>query len=125
MTDTSQISDGYHIFEELYLHRHALFLALMKAMPERSWISLFHSDGQFPFGDPEWFIAGIELPPQSPMMLFSVPITYHLPKKLWLTAKMYTGAKILEKAPEWDGHTSEEVIVRLLDFVTEYQGPPN
>ena len=109
MTDTNQISDGYHTFGELYEHRHSLCLALMKALPEHSWFSLKHSDGELCFGDGEWFVAGITLPGMS----IPSDITYHLPIRLWTVAQR-TGAKELEQAPKWDGHTSLGVISRLL-----------
>jgi len=38
-------SDGYHTFDELYEHRHWLFLSLMKMWPERAWASKLHADG--------------------------------------------------------------------------------
>lgn len=47
-------SDGYHTIEELYEHRHALFMALTCAMPWRSWKSRRHHDGPSYDG---WFIA--------------------------------------------------------------------
>jgi hypothetical protein len=109
-------SDGYHTFAELYEHRHALFLALMRFNPERSWVSLRHHDGEIPFGDPNWFIAGMGLG-----VLDSrgseVMITYHLPIELWPHA-MATGAHILENGKEWDGHTPQDVVDRLLAWVT-------
>ena len=43
--DPGEVSDGYHTFNELYEHRHALFLALMKAYPQWSWYSGKHHDG--------------------------------------------------------------------------------
>lgn len=69
--DTGLISDGYHTFNELYEHRHALMLALMKAVPQHSWFSRRHHDGELCFGDGEWFIVGAELPD-------SGTVTYHL-----------------------------------------------
>jgi|LakMenE27Jul10ns_1017307.scaffolds.fasta_scaffold00633_3 hypothetical protein len=88
-------SDGYHTFAELYEHRHALFLALMRSNPQRSWISLRHHDGEIPFGDPNWFIAGMDLGSRG----VPIQITYHLPIDLWPHA-VNTGAVILENAKE-------------------------
>jgi hypothetical protein len=105
MTDTSQISDGYHTFAELYEHRHALTLALMKAMPRHFWFSRRHADGELCFGDGEWFIVGAELPD-------SGKITYHLPMRLWRLAEM-TGATELDRGHPWDGHTAADVVNRL------------
>lgn len=102
-------SDGYHTFAELYEHRHALFLALMRSNPTLSWYSLLHSDGTTPFGDPNWFIAGMCLEDKG-------NITYHLPIGLWSYAEA-TGAQELERGKEWDGHTSQDVVDRLMNWV--------
>ena len=94
----SQVSDGYHTIEELYKHRNYLFLALLNAVDFPRWKSKKHNDGT-EFDD--WFIAGIDLPTDT--------ITYHLPIYLWGLCN----ASTLQKAPKWDGHTSEDVICRL------------
>jgi len=95
------ISDGSHTFSELYSHRCTLFAALMKAHPDISWKSKLHADGSS-FDD--WFIAGMNLP--------SGAITYHLPiEQFWDRTSTISE---LEKAPEWDGHTSDDVVKRLL-----------
>lgn len=85
-------SDGYHTFNELYEHRHALFALLA------DWKSRLHSDGTMFDG---WFIAGKDTPYGQ--------ITYHIPDRLW---ELYAVAE-LDKAPQWDGHTSSDVIERL------------
>ena len=106
--DIGETSDGYHTFNELYEHRHALFLALMaiyNASTINAWMSKKHSDGTSMDG---WFIAGIELP--------TGQISYHLPDRLWSKC-LRTQASVLPKAPVWDGHTSQDVITRLLTFV--------
>jgi hypothetical protein len=97
--NTGSISDGYHTFDELYAHRIMLFLCLMKFNRDISWRSRIHYDGTSFDG---WFIAG--------MNLSSGNITYHIPDKFW---NMINDIQTLEKAPEWDGHTSEDVIRRL------------
>ncbi|NCC41670.1 MAG: hypothetical protein EOM21_20095 [Gammaproteobacteria bacterium] len=97
LSDTGKISDGYHTFDELYEHRHALFIALANKCLG-SWKSRQHADGTMFDG---WFIAGIETPKGS--------ATYHLPLRLF--DKLYCVE--LDYAPEWDGHTSDDVIERL------------
>lgn len=92
-----ETSDGYHTFNELYEHRHALFAVLCSVMP--SWKSLLHSDGTMFDG---WFIAGIDT--------VQGQITYHLPIRLW----GFYNIKELPNAPAWDGHTSDDVVNRLL-----------
>lgn len=103
-------SDGYHTFSELYEHRHALYLALMSTVPEISWVSLNHYDGDQLDG---WFISGIRLS--------TGDITYHLPMRLWNRA-CKTGAKVLPYGIKWDGHTSEDVIQRLINFSLRSKG---
>lgn len=108
MEDKSQISDGYHTFAELYEHRYALFLALVKTMPEvfvRSWN---HSDGKPCFGGDDWFIVIGVLPEVG-------QISYHLPRSLWTAAEM-AGITNVDVPPEWDGHRSADVVNRLLAY---------
>jgi hypothetical protein len=50
-----------------------------------------------------WFVMGIRMMPGN-------QITYHLPIRLWDRTNF---AWTLDKAPEWDGHTSADVIERL------------
>lgn len=100
--------DEHHTLDELYEHRHALTLALMKSMPERSWFSKRHEDGELCFGDEDWFIVGVNLPT-------SLPITYHLPSRLWKAAQA-TGALQLERGEHWDGYTSDDVVERLVGW---------
>lgn len=103
--ETGEISDGYHTFNELYEHRILLFLALMKSSPQNAWFSMQHEDGSRFDG---WFIAGFELPAGT--------ITYHLPTDKWQLAAD-TGATAMDKAPKWDGHSSLEVVSRLIQFI--------
>jgi hypothetical protein len=106
---TGEISDGYHTFNELYEHRHALFLNLMSGIGYEPWISRLHHDGT---GMDGWFIAGVDLPTGT--------ISYHLPERLW-DAAVFTGATVMERAPEWDGHTSADVVSRLYKMVAPYK----
>lgn len=104
--ETGSMSDGYHTFNELYDHQHALFLALLSChagvLP--TWMSTKHDDGTAFDG---CFIAGIRLP--------NGMISYHLPDRLWETCRALK-AEVLERAPKWDGHTSEDVVKRLMEF---------
>ena len=99
--EIGETSDGYHTFNELYEHRHLLFAQLVQ------WKSKKHSDGTMFDG---WFIAGINKEKGK-------QITYHIPMRLWDSFK----CEELENAPEWDGHTPNDVIERLktLELVSQ------
>ena len=104
--------DGYHTFGELYEHRITLWIALCRTFSLYSktmiptgnpcWRSKNHSDGELAFGG-TWFLLGIGTAKGQ-------QITYHLPIEKWAEC---TFAETLEKAPEFDGHTSDDVIERL------------
>ena len=96
--DMGEVSDGFHTFNELYEHRHMLFLAMMGNDSIHSWFSLFHDDGTVMEG---WFIGGVTLGHQ--------PITYHMPTR--------SGARYQDRAPKWDGHTSADVIKRIHNWL--------
>lgn len=93
-----EVSDGYHTFNELYAHRTALFAAICNHMPQIAWKSKKHSDGTMFDG---MFIAGINT--------CNGQITYHCDMKYWLIFRI----KELDTAPEFDGHTSDDVLRRL------------
>ena len=103
----SEISDGYHTFNELYTHRALLMIALMKSNPEISWVSKEHDDGSMFEG---MFIVGMSLP--------AGDISYHLEGGLFECA-VNSGAKLLQKAPAWNGHTSDDVLDILEDFIND------
>lgn len=105
---TGETSDGYHTFNELYEHRHALFLALLSIKVTGKWMSKKHDDGSEMDG---WFIAGIN------SVWGGDSISYHLPMRLWDSC-VKTGADVLPNAPKWDGHTSKDVIDRLMKYAT-------
>ena len=109
--DASQLSDGYHTFAELYEHRHALCLALMRSMPQHWWFSRRHADGELCFGGNDWFVVGAELSDVG-------SVTYHLPSNLYPVAQS-TGAAELEKGRPWDGHTATDVVSRLRDWAAQ------
>lgn len=109
--DTNAISDGYHTFGELYEHRIALFRALcsyMKGVVDHesyhngAWKSKLHSDGSSMEG---WVIVGLGVLPGE-------QITYHVPEYMYDDWP----ADPLTKAPEWDGHTSADVLKRLSEI---------
>jgi len=99
---TEDTSDGFHTFKELYEHRITLYIALCRQWePDISvWRSTLHSDGSSFEG---WFILGID-------KRKGEQITYHLPNGKWDDTSF---AETLEKAPEFDGHTSADVLKRI------------
>lgn len=101
-----KISDGYHTFEELYEHRHIIFIALCKNYKNKVWRSKLHLDGSNYAG---WFILGINKEKGK-------QITYHLPINKW---KETSFTETLKKAPEFDGHSPKDVINRIKKLKNE------
>ena len=96
---TGSTSDGYHTFDELYHHRAVLFSVIVATFPGRSWKSLHHHDGTMYDG---MFIVGIDTP--------AGPATYHYDvEPYW---DMFP-CEVLDRAPEWDGHTPGDAIERI------------
>ncbi len=89
-------SDGYHTFDELYEHRHLLFL---------NWCLIEHKKAYYKMdpSTPGWFILMMELP-------FGPQISYHLPDKYLSLVQRCIRDR---PAPEFDGHTSKDVLERL------------
>lgn len=104
-----EISDGYHTFDELYEHRIALFMSLCRYFIQGKasydsrnvWMSKLHSDRSHYDG---WFLLGIGKEKGN-------QITYHIPDKYWNECKKF--AEDMIKAPEFDGHTSQDVLERI------------
>lgn len=96
---TGETSDGYHTFNELYEHRHILFLHVLISSGDKAWRSKLHSDGTMFDG---WFIAGLNTKMGQ--------ATYHLPLRMW---ELFDDITELERAPEFDGHTANDTLVRI------------
>ena len=108
---TGETSDGYHTFNELYDHRITLFIALCSEIDARTptgfvWRSKLHSDGSAFDG---WFVMGIGTAPGE-------QITYHLPMSRWADTEWLGTER--PRAPEFDGHTSADVLQRLRRYFT-------
>lgn len=112
--DTNLISDGYHTFGELYEHRIVLWITLCKVFKYKAngngihrptWRTRFHSDGSYIEG---WFLLGL-----GENGYYGPQMTYHLPMKYWEKCHFAT---TLDKAIEFDGHTSVDVLERLLSL---------
>lgn len=115
VVEAIDVSDGHHSMNELYEHRHTLFCALCKVYdnyitPLNSritcWKSKFHANGTMFEG---WFIAGMCV---NQFDGSKKQITYHLPIRWWDKFNVM----VLDKAPEWDGHNSHEVLRRLMEL---------
>lgn len=93
------VSDGYHTFDELYHHRAILFAVICNNNPELAWKSKLHDTGDMYDG---MFIVGIDTPKGQ--------ATYHYDiEPYWDIFNV----KELDHAPKWDGHTSDDVIMRI------------
>jgi hypothetical protein len=109
--NVGEVSDGHHTFDELYDHRNLLFLALMKSQPQLSWFSLLHDDGT---SWPGFFICGTGV---QTSVCEHYTVTYHMPEQFLELARQ-TGAPELPVAMLWDGHTPNDVLQRLRDWVS-------
>lgn len=112
--DIEQVTDGYHSFDELYQHRHALCIALfceLKMSGCNPWYSHKHHDGT---SYPEYVLVGADLRNPLDLDRNSLPVSYHLPVS-YIPQLDAAGIEQIEQAPHWDGYTSQDVITRLLD----------
>ena len=97
--------NNYHSMDELYDHRNLLFLNLM--IYSGGWKSKKDASGE-PIEE-GWFLAGT--------YVGNDEITYHLPIELWgLCCGVYVDT------PEWDGHTSSDVVERLKNRLIDFMG---
>jgi hypothetical protein len=95
-------SDGYHTFNELYRHRHLLFLSLCKLIGNATFLREHY---------PGWDAVTLQLP--------TGQISYHIPFE-FRTMTLKVAAETTENP--WDGHTSMDVMQRLFDFIEEENG---
>lgn len=108
-------SDGYHTFDELYEHRNILFclaanalnlLEHMKPFSVSKGVAFWskkHCDGSMFEG---YIVVGV--------FISGSWVTYHMKESY---SKFLSSIPELDSAPEWDGHTSQDVIKRLSDFL--------
>ena len=103
VTGDCEVSDGYHTMSELYDHRRALSAALFNLRGFHSWKSKLHNDGTMFEG---YFVVGTYTNDHKKL------ITYHYALEYWDQFKVME----LTTAPPYDGHTSQDVIERLLEL---------
>lgn len=101
---TGDTSDGYHTFNELYEHRHALFALLLEGMdevylPATVWKTWRNKEGEIWDG---WFIAG--------MNTKHGQVSYHLPAEWW---DRLPNVPEIEQNADYDGHSANDVLERL------------
>lgn len=106
--EKGSISDGYHTFNELYEFRKLYNAALFNQWADmgiydvhKSWN---HSDGELCFGG-GWFIVMATLP--------TGQISNHYEEKDWELFR----CEARLNANEWDGHTAQDVAVRIKDYI--------
>lgn len=114
--EADEVSDGYHTMSELYEHRYALFAALCKVYDGYKtplgcnvtcYKSKFHFDGTM------WDNSFIVMMIINPIMVGQPKqISYHLPLSWWNKFNIME----LERMWEFDGHTSNDVLKRLLEL---------
>lgn len=106
--DMGEVSDGYHTFNELYEYRMLYNAALFNEFAKQGLYDVHksrkHSDGEYPFGDSNWFIVMAELP--------TGQISNHYEMKDW--DKFQIPEKPL--ANKWDEHSPRDVAERLISF---------
>ena len=96
-----ELSDTYHSFNDLYKHRTVLTALAFRFLPY-TWKSRQHEDGTMYDG---MFIVGAPTPDGM--------ITYHYDNEYWDLFKIPE----LSNAPHFDGHTPEDVIDRITNYI--------
>lgn len=102
-SNTGQISDGYHTFDELYHCRHILFIALANLFPQKAFKSRKHFDEEEKPMYDGMFVAGIETPEGQ--------FGFHITEDYWDMLDVPEHPR----APSWDGYTTDD-ITRLLSL---------
>lgn len=113
--NVNDVHDNSHSFAELYEHRSVLFMSLLNAL-ELVDLSSF-GDRQFEVVKSKFHADGSNFEDYFIVMLTNLrnkeQISYHLEiNKYW---DMCPGKEV-ESAPEWDGHTSDDVVARLISW---------
>lgn len=102
--DTGEISDGYHTFNELYRHRHLLFLlAATSGALKASYVVEDHF--------PNWDLIVAHTPDEYKMVSYHIPYEY---RELYFKLPRKTKE---EQEKFYDGHTSNDVLQRLFDSI--------
>lgn len=112
ISEVGQLSDGYHTFDELYEYRMLYNAMLFNELAKENLYDIHkskrHSDGDFPFDNPDYFIVMAELP--------TGQISNHYRMEYWDFFKIPEKYK----SNEWDGHDSQDVAQRMKEFLKKY-----
>ena len=98
-----QVYDGHHTFDEIYQHRVTLFCALARLIAHDLRHPHYREVWRARTGDADSFLAGIGFAPGK-------QISYHILMSEWDKFWFCSSSK---NQPEWDGHTSDDVLTRL------------
>lgn len=102
--EAGEVSDGYHTFNQLYEHRHVLFLHLVLANKADAFKTWRDKGGETWEG---WFILGLNTEYGQ--------VTYHMPERYWNRAEVAA----VEQNTDYDGHDSVDVLHRLELFLND------
>ena len=107
-----ELTDGYHTMGELYNHRHTLLAGFVNLLHENNtnamtevFKSLHHSDGTM--FEEMFIVMGY---------LDGKQFSYHVENRCWDMFKIPEQ----DKADEWDGHTSEDVLRIIQDWIERF-----
>ena len=114
MEDKSQISDGYHTFAELYDYRRVYNAMLVNEYAKQGLYNVHkswkHNDWQECFGG-GWFVVQMELP--------TGQISNHYEAKHWNEFQ----CEEQEVSDAWDGHTPQQALERMMQFLKSPTAP--
>lgn len=102
-SDKGEISDGYHTFNELYEHRHMLFITLCLAC---------RNECRWKHDMPGWFVLYLNT--------HMGQISYHIPDKYLYMVERHIKKLDDEDKNYWDGHSSQDVIKRFKGIINAH-----
>lgn len=110
--EIGDLSDGFHTYNELYDFRKVYNAMLFNEWSRKDKYNVYkskrHSDGELCFGG-GWFVVSATLP--------TGQITNHYEMKDWDLFEV----EEKEMADEWDGHTPQQALERMLEYITKYR----
>lgn len=121
--DENLVSDKYHTFWDLYNHRYHLFIALCKVIlctgyeneKNVGWLAQY-TDGNYKCLKSKKHFDWLDVWNEWGMFIIQLEtmnwqISYHLPTEYWDICDFIP---TLSQANEWDWHTPDDVLERLL-----------